>query len=125
VPGVFNPSIDGPLIGGTCLLAGMVAFSATTGGCGWGALAVFVKFGDRPGTGAPAGRRTSCRASSKVPHIPQKRKLSELSSPHFGQITNDSPQFFSYSLTRAGQCHCLRAFILECRFPDSVHAESF
>lgn len=33
--------------------------------------------------GAPAGRR----ASSKVPHMPQKRKPSELFSPQFGQIT--------------------------------------
>jgi hypothetical protein len=49
----------------------------------------------RLGTGAPAG----LRASSKVPHIPQKRKLSELFSPHFGQITMVS-EWLSLGLTQ-------------------------
>jgi hypothetical protein len=68
----------------------------TRGRSGSGGFAIF----GRPATGAPAGRR----ASSKVPHIPQKRKLSELSSPHFGQITlvlQMSLNVFSYSLTLA------------------------
>jgi hypothetical protein len=52
--------------------------------------------------GAPAGRR----ASSKVPHIPQKRKLSELVSPHFGQIKMIL-RISSYSLTRdSGRTFC-------------------
>jgi hypothetical protein len=51
-------------------------------------------------TGAFAGRR----ASSKLPHIPQKRKVFELFSPHFGQITMVLPRslFLSSILTLAG-----------------------
>jgi hypothetical protein len=50
------------------------------------------------GTVAFAGRR----ASSSVPHIPQKRKVLELFSPHCGQITMVLPILLSYILTLAG-----------------------
>jgi hypothetical protein len=81
------------------LFAGLVAFSTTRGRSGSGAFAIFGGTADGGlGAGAPAGRR----ASIEVPHIPQKRKLVELSSPHFGQITlvlQMSLNAFSYSLT--------------------------
>jgi hypothetical protein len=70
----------------------------TGGRSGPGAFAIFngtVDMGS--GIGEPAGRR----ASSNVPHIPQKWKLFELSSPHFGQITLVLRYVLSYSLTRA------------------------
>jgi hypothetical protein len=71
-------------MGGTVLFALQVAFSVTRGCGGCGTFAICAGTADtRFGAGALAGRR----ASSKVPHIPQKRKLSELSSPHFGQVT--------------------------------------
>ncbi len=84
--------MEGPLIAGAGLFAGLVAFSTMGVRSGSGAFPIFAGTAGatadgRPGTGEPAGRRDSSRASSKVPHIPQKRKLSELSSPHFGQIT--------------------------------------
>ena len=62
-PPMLGPEVVGPLAADLPLI-GMAA----TGG-----------FGD-------AGASVDRRASSKVPHIPQKRKLSELFSPHFGQI---------------------------------------
>ena len=34
-----------------------------------------------------AGRDSAARPSNGLPHIPQKRNCSELSSPHLGQIT--------------------------------------
>ena len=97
----FNPNSDGP----ASVLAGR-------SGCG----NMFVETGARCGSslllsrGLPArfSRRlspagvASCelatagvgavrRASRGVPHIPQKRKAGELSSPQFGQITVVSP----------------------------------
>jgi len=77
-------------MGGTGLLAGRGEFSArcgafctTTGRRGSGAFTVLDAASGGFGAVAFAGRR----ASSKVPHIPQKRKVFELFSPHFGQIT--------------------------------------
>lgn len=95
----FNPSNDGP----ASVLVGR-------SGCG----GMFVETGARcgsnlllPGLPARFARRLSLavafceivtagvgadrRASSGVPHIPQKRKAGELSSPQFGQITVVSP----------------------------------
>jgi len=100
----FKPNIEGPLMGGTCRRMGLGEFSATScttfstmaGRCGscaftildaaTGELGAAVAFADR-------------RASSKVPHIPQKRKVFELFSPHFGQITMVLPIFLSISLS--------------------------
>jgi hypothetical protein len=105
--GGFKPSIEGPLMGGTCLLAVQSVLSKAKA-CG--AVGAFVVLGEvifgtavfaavareASGTGvAPAG----LRASSKVPHIPQKRKLFELFSPHFGQIKDDPSDRSLYSLT--------------------------
>jgi hypothetical protein len=98
--------MEGPLIGGTCLAGATGARSATTGrGATAGTLAGFgCEIGREIGAcetggcemgagGGAIGGRGSDRGavirrggSSKVPHIPQKRKLSALSSPHFGQV---------------------------------------
>jgi uncharacterized protein YdeI (YjbR/CyaY-like superfamily) len=56
-------------------------------------------FGGNAESGSSAGAPDVRCASSGVPHIPQKRKFSELSSPHFGQITI-SPDYSCNSLTR-------------------------
>ena len=76
-------------------------------------------FGVGLDAGASTGRLASTlagstRGSSKVPHIPQKRKVFELSSPHFGQITNFLRDVFSYSLTLGGPIIAIRKFILKC-----------
>jgi hypothetical protein len=77
---------------GTCRF-GVSALSMTSGR---GRFAGFELFEiGKLGNGAPVDCLVSDRPpirgssgdSSNVPHIPQKRKLSELSSPHFGQIT--------------------------------------
>jgi hypothetical protein len=104
--------MEGPLIGGTCRLAGPVAVSGTlsavfsTTSVRGDSCAVVIAglaiagpaVAGPPGAGLPlvgmaargpfgdAGTSVDRRASSTVPHIPQKRKLSELFSPHFGQI---------------------------------------
>jgi hypothetical protein len=98
--------MEGPLIGGTCLAGATGARSATTGR---GATAgTFAGFGCEIGREIGACETGGCEmgaggdgiggrgsdmgavirrgGSSKVPHIPQKRKLSALSSPHFGQV---------------------------------------
>jgi hypothetical protein len=54
---------------------------------------------DRAVTGRRISGLVSSFVSSKVPHIPQKRKLSELTSPHFEQTTIFLPDVFPYSLT--------------------------
>jgi hypothetical protein len=93
--------MEGPLIGGTCLAGATGARSAGTGrGAGAGTVAGFEgEIGAcetgacETGTGGGIGGRASGTGvvirrggSSKVPHIPQNRKLSALSSPHFGQV---------------------------------------
>ena len=98
--------MEGPLIGGTCLFGAAGTGSATTGrgadagtfaglvretgGCEIGAIE---KGACETGAGGGIDGRASETGvvirrggSSKVPHIPQKRKLSALSSPHFGQV---------------------------------------
>src|ERR1022692_1779398 len=74
--------MEGPLIGGTGLLGDQTAFSSMAVR-GAGALAAR----GRLDAWFDISALTCRRASSKLPHIPQKRKVSELSSPHFGQIT--------------------------------------
>src|SRR5580692_11110466 len=104
--------MEGPLIGGTGRFAGLVVVSgtlsvifSTTSVRGDSCAVVLAGLAiagpgvvSPPGPGPPlvgiaarggfgdAGPSVDRRASSKVPHIPQKRKLSELFSPHFGQI---------------------------------------
>jgi hypothetical protein len=66
------------------------------------AVATFVEIvGGKADSGSSAGAPDGRRASSGVPHIPQKRKFAELSSPHFGQITI-SPNYSSNSLLARG-----------------------
>src|ERR1700690_1271176 len=74
--------MEGPLIGGTGLSVGQRARSSIAVREA-GVLAARGRLDDWFDMSALTGRR----ASSKLPHIPQKRKVSELSSPHFGQIT--------------------------------------
>lgn len=94
-------------------------FSTTTGRTGSSAFVVLGgKAGGAVDTGFGAGAAARCRASSKVPHIPQKRKLSELFSPHFGQITMVLRRSFLQSnLWQRG--HSSGPFILECKRPVS------
>jgi hypothetical protein len=83
--------MDGPLIGGAgLLLAGQIALSSMAVR-GTGALTARGRLEAWFDMSALTGRR----ASSKLPHIPQKRKVFALSSPHFGQITIVSPNLYS------------------------------
>jgi hypothetical protein len=103
VIGSFRPNIDGPLIGGTDLFAGPFAarggaLADMAGRIISGVFAVACPCETDPcpcpcefEMSAPTG----FRASSKLPHIPQKRKVFALSSPHFGQITIVSPNLYS------------------------------
>jgi hypothetical protein len=79
--------LDGLTPGGVGLFPGLVVLSAPGRACSCALPGFAWETGGKAESGlsdgAPAGRR----ASSTAPHIPQKRKLSELTSPHFGQIT--------------------------------------
>src|ERR1035438_9570062 len=102
VTGSFRPNIDGPLIGGTDLFAGRSGVLADIAG-----RIISGVFADRCSCPCACACPRPCpcefemsaptgfRASSKLPHIPQKRKVSALSSPHFGQITIVSPNLYS------------------------------
>ena len=89
-------------MGGTCRRMGRGEFSATS-------RTIFSTTADRCGscpfttldgaTGELTVAFAGLRASSKVPHIPQKRKVFELFSPHFGQITMVLPRSFSLILS--------------------------
>jgi len=81
--------MEGPLIGG-------VSSRATTlGGLAGGLGGALTEGGLAGAGGGLSGARTAGAAgavallagSRIVPHIPQNRKLLELTSPHFGQIT--------------------------------------
>jgi hypothetical protein len=113
----FRPSIDGPLMGGTVLSGCLAASEATghraaglfsrtlvsrstaaltfgsffTGGTGMpkgcGREAGELENVDGGRGCVVAGREPAELPSNGLPHIPQKRNCSELSSPHLGQIT--------------------------------------
>jgi hypothetical protein len=88
--------MEGPLIGGTGLLAMVGTLSGAGGRASSGAAeALCGGVDDGDGELELADRLVS----SNVPHIPQKRKLSELSSPHLGQITVSLRMSLPYSLT--------------------------
>jgi len=66
-------------------------FGGFAGGAG-GGTGVGAGVGARLSTVRVGCGRGAFRAASKmVPHIPQNRKLLELTSPHFGQITGLLP----------------------------------
>ena len=83
---------DGP---GEFSATSRTIFSTTADRCGSCPFTTLDAATDELGTVAFAG----LRASSKVPHIPQKRKVFELFSPHFGQITMVLPRSFSLILS--------------------------
>lgn len=85
--GVVSPAAGlGGMIGG---LAGGVSGVLTEGALTWASGQLSGAFA------AGAAGAVALRAGSRiVPHMPQKRKLLELTSPHFGQITGFSGFLF-------------------------------
>jgi len=80
---MFNPNNEGPAIVAVGFGCGDT-LSVAVRGC---SDVCFAEVGVGPGEAVVAGLAVPRCDSSGVPHIPQKRKAGELSSPHFGQIT--------------------------------------
>ncbi len=116
-----NPNSEGPAMASTvfagCDLAGGKGTLLRTGACRGSLLRVSAT---RAGTWAAAtvGVGAGGCDSSVVPHIPQKRKAGEFSSPQFGQITSASPKTLILQCKPVVGRPRARSFILE--FSDSI-----